>query len=171
MSQPLTFTATIQIIGVNPYVLVNEQQAQALQPGWRKPMPVLVQVNDQPNDPWHINMMPAGDGSFYLYLHGDVRKASGTQVGDTVTVHVQFDDAYQSGPTHSMPQQLVEAMAQDANVRQNWDALTPSRQKEVLRYLASLKSQEALARNIAKVINVLRGNNDRFMGRDWKDGK
>jgi hypothetical protein len=23
-------------------------------------------------------MMPVGDGSFYLYLHGDIRKASGT---------------------------------------------------------------------------------------------
>ncbi|HSX30034.1 MAG TPA: YdeI/OmpD-associated family protein [Candidatus Saccharimonadales bacterium] len=170
MSQTLVFTATIQLHGVNPYVLVSHEQAQALRPGWRKPMPVLVQVNDQPKQPWRINMMPVGDGSFYLYLHANVRMASNTKVGDVATIRVQFNDAYHPGPADPMPPQLAMALADNSKLRQNWDALPPSRQKEILRYLASLKSEEAVARNVAKVIAMVGGEAGRFMGRDWKDG-
>lgn len=42
-------------------------------------------------------------GSFYLYLHGDVRKASTTKVGDRVHVEVSFDAEYRNGPMHPMP--------------------------------------------------------------------
>jgi hypothetical protein len=49
-----------------------------------KPLPVVVRINGKPADGWRINMMPVGDGSFYLYLHSNVRKASGEAVGDRV---------------------------------------------------------------------------------------
>jgi uncharacterized protein YdeI (YjbR/CyaY-like superfamily) len=52
-----------------------------------------------------------------------------------------------------------------------WQALPPSRQKEILRYFASLQSAEARARNLAKAMNMLGGKSGRFMARDWKDGK
>lgn len=68
----LKFTARIEIVGVNPFVLVA-RRASKLKPGWRKAMPVLVRVNGKPEQPWSINMMPVGDGSFRLYLHGTVR--------------------------------------------------------------------------------------------------
>src|SRR5579884_2365164 len=97
MSQ-LKFKAVIQIVDVNPYGLVNAERANQLQESWRKPMPVLVQINGRPAEPWRINMMPRGDGSFYLYLHGDVRKASQTKVGDEVKVKLSFDASYKSGP-------------------------------------------------------------------------
>jgi len=35
--------------------------------------------------------MPTGTGAFFLYLHGDVRRASQTSVGDLVLVVVEFD--------------------------------------------------------------------------------
>jgi Domain of unknown function (DUF1905) len=47
-------------------------------------MPVRIQVNGKPDTFWRINLMPAGDGDYLLYLHGHVRKASGTSVGDVV---------------------------------------------------------------------------------------
>jgi hypothetical protein len=165
----LHFRAKIAIIGVNPYVLVGPAQAQKLQDSWRKPMPVTVQINGKPDDPWHINMMPSGDGSFYLYLHGDVRKASDTKVGDTVTVDVAFDEAYQ--PMPPVPGWFHQALDHSAVAKSNWQALSPSRQKEVVRYLASLKSPDAQARNLQKVMDMLSGTSGRFMARDWKDGK
>src|SRR5262249_15089094 len=64
------FESKIRINIPNPYILVSKRHAETLRHGWRKPMPVLVQVNDRPKTPWRINMMPKGDGSFYLYLHG-----------------------------------------------------------------------------------------------------
>ncbi len=92
------FRAPIEINGINPYVRVRAGQAARLKAGWRKPMPVKIRVNGEPTVGWRINMMPAGDGSFFLYLHERVRKASGTKVGDVVSVTIEFDEAYRGGP-------------------------------------------------------------------------
>lgn len=81
-------------------------------------------------------MMPAGDGSFYLYLNGDVRKASGTAVGDRVRVEIEFDAAYKNGPQHPMPRWFRQALAENPLASKNWTALPPSRKKEILRYFA-----------------------------------
>jgi hypothetical protein len=167
MHDALRFRSVIKINNINPYVLVTAKQAARLKNNWRKPLPVRIRVNGQPNTPWRINLMPIGDGSFYLYLHGDVRKASRTKVGDAVAVEVQFDDAYKNGPMHAMLPSFKAALADDPCARRSWDALIPSRQKELLRYFASLKSPEAQARNLKRAIHVLSGGHARFMGRSW----
>lgn len=170
----LHFEAVIEIIGINPYVLVTADQAHSLHANWKKPMPVLVQVNGEPIEPWRINMMPMGskgNGDFYLYLHGDVRKASQTKVGDTVTVDVQFDEAYRDGPALYMPDWFQLVLSQNPSAQTGWERLTPSRQKEIARYLSSLKSTDAQQRNLQKVLHVLDGNKAHFMGRDWQDGR
>jgi hypothetical protein len=98
----LRFRSRIEINGINPYVLVDPKRALQLKRNWRRPMPVRVQINGQPEVPWRINLMPRGDGSFYLYLAGIVRKVSGTGVGDLVSVSVGFDAEYKAGPIHPM---------------------------------------------------------------------
>src|SRR5690348_13173036 len=65
-SSSLRFLAVIRMRGINPYVHVSASRANQLRKDWRKPMPVLTRVNGEPAaKPWRINMMPAGDGSFY----------------------------------------------------------------------------------------------------------
>lgn len=164
-------TAVIKIRAGNPYIPVSPVRAKAIKPGWRKPLPVRVRINGKPAEPWRINMMPAGDGSFYLYLHGDVRKASGTKVGDRVRVEVGFDEKYKDGPTHPMPTWLKITLRKTPKAAKNWEALIPSRKKEVLRYFARLKSPEARARNLKKALHVLSGKKGRFMGRAWHQGR
>lgn len=166
----MRFTGKIEIYVGNPYVLVSKERAERLYKDWKKPMPVTVQINGQPDPPWHINMMPIGDGSFYLYLHGDVRQASNTGVGDTVQVDVHFDPKYKSGPMHPMPEWFKDSLDKNSTAKSNWEALIPSRQKEVLRYFSWLKSEEAKERNLEKAMSVLSGKPGRFMARDWKDG-
>lgn len=167
----LRFSAAIGINGINPFVPVSAQRAARLRKGWRKPLPVRVRVNGQPEKPWRINLMPVGDGSFYLYLHGNVRKASGTKVGDVVTVELEFDDEYQSGPAHAMPAWFGKALARNRSASQGWNQLTPSRQKEILRYFSRLKSPEAQARNVQRAIHVLAGGKARFMARPWNENE
>ena len=55
---PLRFTALIKIHDGNPYIPITKARATALQPGWRKPLPVLVRINGQPKTAWRINLMP-----------------------------------------------------------------------------------------------------------------
>jgi hypothetical protein len=167
----LRFRARMLIRGVNPYVHVSRDRATALKPAWRKPMPVLVQINRQPKPPWRINMMPTGNGAFYLYLHGDVRTASRTKVGDMVDVSVRFDRAYRGGPMHDMPPWFRGPLYANARAKKAWLELVPSRQKEILRYLSWLKSDDARTRNVTRAIGVLSGERARFMARSWRSGR
>lgn len=163
----MDFRSKIEIRGINPYVLVSAARAGRIKAGWKKPMPVLVQVNGQPDPAWRINMMPAGDGSFYLYLDGVVRRASGTDVGDMVDVSVVFDEAYTGGPQHEMLPEFAARLDADPSAKARWDGLSPSLQKEILRYLANLKSDAARQRNVERALAVLGGAKERFLARDW----
>ncbi len=152
----------------NPYVDISASRARVLKSGWRRPLPVLVRVNGKPAaKPWRINLMPTGTGGFYLYLHGDVRKASQTTVGDLVSVDVAFDAAYRNGPMHPMPAWFRIPLKKNVKAAKAWDALIPSRQKEILRYFSWLKSPEARERNVARALHVLSGKKGRFMARSW----
>jgi len=167
VTPPLRFRSKIEINGINPFLLVDANCATRLKSGWRKPLPVKFRVNGTPDIPWRINLMPRGDGSFYLYLHEQVRKASDTKVGDVVDIEIQFDDDYKAGPTDPMPPWFSEALERDDRARRGWETLIPSRQKELLRYLARLKSPEAQERNLAQALHVLAGGKARFMAREW----
>ena len=168
----LRFPAIIRIRGINPYVHVSALRARRLRKHWRKAMPVLTRINGQPAArPWRINMVPAGNGNFYLYLHESVRKASRAAVGDRVTVELDFDSTYRNGPLHPMPRWFSAALRNDRQAKKNWSSLPPSRKKEILRYFASLKSEEAKQRNLARAMRMLSGTPGRFMARSWKDGK
>lgn len=168
----MRFTATIKIRGINPYVAVTAWRAARLKKSWRRPLPVLVRLNGKPErKPWRVNMMPAGNGSFYLYLHNSLREASGTGVGDRVTVQLGFDRTYKTGPAHAMPRWFSAALAGNAHAKLNWDKLSPSRRKEILRYFASLKSTKSKERNLVRALAALSGAQVRFMARTWKNGK
>jgi hypothetical protein len=133
-------------------------------------MPVLVRIDGAPEKPWRINLMPKGDGAFFLYLHGQVRKASGTRVGSRVLVELAFDEGYRPGPGR-MPAYLASALKANPKAAAAYRSLSPSRQKELVRHFARLKSAEAKARNLEAALRVLSGEKGRFMARDWEGGR
>jgi hypothetical protein len=163
----LHFPAKVEIKGINPYVLVTAEGAARLRAEWRRPMPVRFQLDGKPVPPARINMMPSGDGSFFLYLNADVRKTAGAQVGDLVTVTIEFDHGYRSGPADPMPPWFRRELLRDPAALRGWDALPPSGRKEILRYFARLKSPEAQQRNVGRALHVLAGGQARFMARSW----
>ena len=165
------FCDVIKIRGINPYVCVEAEVANRLKAGWRKPMPVLIRINGQPRKPWRINLMPKGDGSFYLYLHASVRRASATKVGDRVIVEVSFDKKYRTGVGYAIPVWFNVALRDNRRAKEAWKMLVPSRKKEILRYFSALKSAEARDRNLKRALQVLSGTEARFMARTWKNGK
>jgi hypothetical protein len=167
----IEFWAIIKIRAINPYLEVPRRKAEALKSGWRKPMPVLVQLNGRPKEPWRINLMPRGDGSFYLYLHEKARSASGTRLGQKVRVGLSFDARYRGGPAHPMPAWFRVSLSRNKRAKAAWDALPPSRKKEILRYFSWLKSEQARERNVTRALEVLSGRSARFMARDWRNGK
>jgi hypothetical protein len=171
MGPSVSFTARIEILGINPCVRVSGELATTLKPEWRRPMPVLVRLNGGPRTRWRTNMMPTGDGDYLLYLHGAMRLASRTSVGDLVNVVLSFDREYRRGPGQNVPEWFQSALDHEPMAQSNWIALTPSRRKEVVRYLSALRSDQAKSRNLDQVMRVLCGEAGRYMGRDWIDGR
>jgi hypothetical protein len=164
----LRFQATIEITALNPYLHVSAARASTLRRGWRRPMPVMIRINGAPRSPpWRTNMMPLGDGSFRLYLQATVRRASGTQVGDSVRAEVRFDAKYRGGPQHPMPAWFRGPLRANRKAWATWQALIPSRKKEILRYLAQLKSTAARKRNVTRALRALAGQPVRYMARSW----
>lgn len=167
---PIVFSSELRIRGINPYLQVSRARARALRPNWRKALPVVVRLEGKERPAWHVNLMPAGDGSFYLYLNSGMRKATGTSVGARLRVEIRFDPAYRGGPQNPVPRWFQRALKADAVASINWNRLPPSRKKEVVRYLVRLRSASARERNLARALHVLAGGRARFLGREWKGG-
>ena len=156
------FSDTIDIIGVNPYVVVPDQILEALfaQAGKKPagPLPVCGKLNGHP----FIQTVVKFSGLWRLYLNMPMRKAAGIDVGDRAEVELQFDPEPRDYPMHP---RLAEALEQNEVAMAAFEKLSPSRQKEIVRYIAHLKSEERVAHNVARAIRFLCGE-ERFAGRE-----
>lgn len=166
----ITFDSRVRLRGVNPFILVTKAQVRLLRRGWRRTLPVTVRLNGRATPAWRTNLMPVGDGRFFLYLHGAMRKTGRTSVGDRVRIALRFDPLYRGGPQQPAPSWFTRALRANDQVRKGWTELPPSRKKEIIRYIVRLKSDKARARNLARVLPVLSGHPGRYMGRDWSEG-
>lgn len=164
MAQPTlsrTFQARIAIIGVNPFVLLPEATLDRLftQAGRdRGPIPVHGTIDG------HVftQTLVKFAGAWRLYLNGPMLKTAKKSVGDAVRIRIAFDPRERSIP---MPPALEAALKVNNNARAVFDALSPSRRKEIMRYIGNLKSEEAIAKNVVRAMNFLEGK-ARFAGRD-----
>jgi uncharacterized protein YdeI (YjbR/CyaY-like superfamily) len=81
-----------------------------------------------------------------------MREAAGVGVGDQVRVWLMPDHRSREMPMHPA---LDAALAENLRARQAWEALAPSRRKEVLTYLNFLKTPAAVERAVQKTLEVL----------------
>ena len=79
--------------------------------------------------------------------------ASGLKVGDIARIEMEFDPA---PPKYPMPSALAAALANDLAAKTAFADLPPSRQKEIFRYIGSLKTEASIARNVDKILRELR---------------
>lgn len=88
-----------------------------------------------------------------LYLNADMRARSGIDTGDHAEVELAFDP---EPLEYVMPEKLAQALARNSKAQMTFEQLTPSRRKDIIRYLNSLKTEESLDRNIKKVMKQLK---------------
>ncbi len=155
------FQAEILIIGINPYVLLPDATLNAVfaQVGKNKgPIPVHGTLEGHA----FIQTLVRYAGAWRLYLNGPMLKAAKKGVGDTVSVRIAFDPRDRTVP---MPVALAAALKKNAKARKVFEALPPSRRKEIMRYIGTLKGEAAIAKNVVRAMNFLTGK-ERFAGRD-----
>jgi len=156
-----SFSAEIFKIGINPFVFLPEEILSYLfkKAGKDKGyIPVQLIINKQK----FIQHLVKYSGEWRLYLNTPMRKAAGKDVGNTISMKIDYDFAERTMPLHT---KFKTALNKNKTAKSNFNKLSPSRQKEILRYLNNLKTEEALNRNIERAINFLIGK-QRFVGRD-----
>jgi hypothetical protein len=148
-----TFSAKVYIIDINPYVKVPDQIISKLHKEMNKvagPIPVTGKLQGKAFSTTVVKFR----GMWRLYLNTPMRKAANADVGDRVSVELRLDKTSREVPS---PRKFTLALAKNKKAKVAFEKLTPSRRKEILRYLNNLKQEETLERNIAKVIQFLEG--------------
>ena len=157
----MSFRAELQIIDGNPYVSVPEPiLAELFEAAGRKksPIPIRGSINGRPYQQTLVRFR----GAWRLYVNMQMLDDSPRRVGEGLEVDVTFDP---SDRTIQMPSKLDAALRGNPQAREAFGGLSPSRQKEIIRYIASLKTDAAVDRNVERAIGFLIGKN-RFVGRD-----
>ena len=154
------FSATLEIIVGNPFVFIPSTILDAVfqQANQNKgPIPVKGTINGKQ----YQQTLVKYSGDWRLYINLKMLKNSPKRIGEIIEVEIEFDPSDRSIEPHP---KLVQALADNEEARSVFNQLSPSRQKEIVRYIANLKSEASIEKNVARAINFLLGK-ERFVGR------
>jgi len=156
-----SFYAKIYIIGINPYVLLPTSVLKYIfqKAGKDKgAIPVKLKIGGEN----FIQNLVKYSGKWRLYLNTPMRKGAGKEVGDMIDVQIDFDSEPR---TIEMHPKLTKAFKDNPNAKAAFENLSPSRQKEILKYINFLKAEESVEKNVQRAISHLIGIKP-FIGRE-----
>lgn len=153
-----SFTATLEIIGINPFVFVPEEILNMVfEKSGRNKSPIAVKGTVNGKD-FKQNLMKYL-GEWRLYVNLTMLKNSPKRIGETIEVVLEYDDSDRSISLHP---QLEKAIKESTVATANFENLIPSRRHELIRYINNLKTEASIQRNIDKIIRHLHGETDFF---------
>lgn len=156
-----TFQATIEIIGINPFVFVPEEILNYIFEKAAKSkglIPVRGTVNNVP----YTQTLIKFKGEWRLYINTKMLKNSPKRIGEQITISIDYNAEKRSIPIHP---KLLQALNEDVAANSVFQNLRPSLQHEIIRYIAHLKTEESINKNILKAIAFLLGKG-KFVGRE-----
>jgi hypothetical protein len=173
----------IKISGINPYVdvpepavkalgggpkarvLVKVERAGAKEKDWKTLSPEKKVARDanrlkaigrlSPGGWFRSTLVPLRSEPTRLYLDRWMRDSAELEVGEWAQNTLKLDLDPRELP---VPDPLRQALDQNRKAKEAWEALAPSRRREILSYLNFLKTPEALERNVRKTIDDLVSN-------------
>mgnify|MGYP000048556903 CR=1 FL=1 len=138
-----TYITIVKIEGNNTGLEVPAEVIAQL--GSSKKPPVVVTVAGYT----YRSTVAVMGGSFMIALSKAHREAAGIKGGDQVEVTLELDEAPR---TVEVPEDLAEALAEKAGMREIFDALAFSKRKEFVRQLEESKTQETRSRRIVGIV-------------------
>ena len=96
---------------------------------------------------------PDGRGSHWFRVSNTMLRASGAEVGDSVSVAVAPMALW---PEPKMPADLAEAFASDPEARRLWMDITPVARWDWIRWVGSTRNRDTRAIRIEKTLSKLR---------------
>lgn len=146
-----SFKAKIYKVGINPCVKVPLRVTKTMEP--RKGyIPIKGRIE---HHAFRQTLCPIKDNPYRLYVNGPMLEGSGMSLGKTARFVIEQDFSTRPRRDSTMTPQFKQLL-RETGVLKNFEALSPYRQKEILRYLYFLKSDEAKMRNMKKVIDQMK---------------
>lgn len=158
------FEATLNIIGINPFVFVPAEILARLFTDANKDkgkIPVSGTINGNS----YVQTLVRYSGEWRLYVNNLMLPDAKNKIGERIKVKIRFDSTDRTVQPHP---QLVQALNKNKEAKKIFETIPPSLQKEIVRYISFLKTEASVTENVNKAIGFLLGKN-RFIGRDgWQ---
>ncbi len=148
------FTAIIQQFGEQgektgwTYIAIPVDIAEQLHPGNRRSFRVKGKL-----DAYAISgvaLLPMGGGSFILPLNAPMRKALRKKKGAQLTASLSVDKQ-----ELVVPAELLECLSDEPEARAFFEQLKPSHRNYFIKWIGGVKSEPAVAKRIAQVVNAM----------------
>lgn len=146
-----SFKSLVYKVGVNPCVDVPQKISKLLE-AQRGYIRIKGTING------HLfkqTLVPVKNGPYRLYVNGPMMKGGKVLVNDIASFRITQDD--KPPVKFKMTLALKKTLGEHKQLAR-FKMLRPSRQQEVLRYLSRLKSEDAIQRNIQRVVKMLKEN-------------
>jgi len=144
-----SFKAKIYKVGINAVVDVPEAVS-----GKMEPEKGYIRIKGTINGfDFATTLVPVKDNPYRLFVNIPILKGGNTALGNEAQFSIEqnFEAKENDYPmVPALAKQLKSKKLTDA-----FEALTPSRRKDILKYLNYLKTEETLQKNIDKVIKQL----------------
>lgn len=167
----VTFQGIIKITGVNPYVdvpdlvitklnskkvllrLKRENYSNKKMNKTDKDREQLISIGRLSEDGWYrTTIVHIKNNPERLYLDTWMRDFDNASVGDEVTIILKRDDESRE---IQMPELLAKALQEYPIANDEWDRLSPSKQREIKVYLNFLKSEDKLKDKVKETVMKL----------------
>lgn len=155
------FTAKLEIIDGNPFVLLPPTVLNNIfrEAGRSKgPIPIRGTINAKEYQQTLVKFR----GAWRLYVNMKMLDDSPRRIGEAIEVAVSVDRSDRRVEPHP---KLIAMLDAHPAAKAVFDGLAPSRQKEIVRYIHGLKTDESVDRNVERAHDFLLGKT-RFVGRD-----
>ncbi|TRX48060.1 DUF1905 domain-containing protein [Fulvivirga sp. M361] len=100
------------------------------------------------------NLVPVKNKPYRLFVNSIMMKAGKTALDQTASFNIEVD-THKDIKEYPMPALLREKLEKE-NLRDDFNSLTGSRKKDILKYLSYIKKEETLLKNIDKLIRQIK---------------
>lgn len=146
-----TFSATLYKTGINAAADVPQDITGKL-----KPDKGYIKIRGTINGfDFETTLVPVKNGPYRLFVNIPMLKGAKAALGDTVTFVIKQVPRLPVETEFPTPPLLTQKLTEN-RLNEVFNTLSPSRRKEVLRYLGFIKNPDILAKNIDKFVARLK---------------
>jgi hypothetical protein len=148
-----SFRAKIYKVGINPCVKVPRKVTNSMKPvkGY---IPIKGKIG---NHSFKQTLVPVKDEPYRLFVNGPMLKGANIALGEIA--HFSIEQNFTTRKKEYPMPKFFKTALEKQNLFSDFKKLSPSRQKDILKYINSLKTEESRQRNIDKVIVQLTNKN------------